>query len=250
MSLHTAFLERPIAHRGLHDVQQGRPENSREAIEAAIELGYGIEIDIQPSKEGVPMVFHDYDMARLTGVQGAIATTQMTKLSARPLVGGASGVPTLAEVLALVRGRVPLLIEIKDQDGQMGPNVGDLEREVAHALSNYAGRAALMSFNPNSVEKFKKLCPHIPRGLVTSAYLAADWPLLPYDVRARLKTIEDFGQVGASFISHDRTDLHNPAVAALKANGVPILTWTIRSQLQEEEARMIVDNITFEGYLA
>jgi len=250
MSLPDAFFERPVAHRALHDVANGRPENSREAIEVAMDHGYGIEIDIQPSQEGTPMVFHDYDLARLTGVQGAIAQRPETELTALTLLGGATGIPTLTEVLALVRGRVPLLIEIKDQDGAMGTGVGDLEREVARCLKGYAGRVALMSFNPHSVAAFEFLCPHRPRGLVTCGYHAVDWPILPFDVRRNLQSIPDFDRVGASFISHDRHDLQNPAVAALAERDVPIFTWTIRSAVEEAQARKVVDNITFEGYLA
>ena len=109
--LPAAFLDRPIAHRALHDIAQGRPENSVEAIRAAIDAGYGIEIDLQPSSDGEAMVFHDYDLARLTVQDGPVCGHDAAALGALPLRHGQSGIPTLAEVLALVDGRVPLLIE-------------------------------------------------------------------------------------------------------------------------------------------
>ncbi|WP_420861500.1 glycerophosphodiester phosphodiesterase family protein [Algirhabdus cladophorae] len=250
MRLTSDFLARPLAHRGLHDVTDGRPENSLEAFEAAISAGYGIELDIQPSADGVPMVFHDYDLARLAGIKGPIAQCSTQQLEAQKLVGGPTGIPTLKTVLECVRGKVPLLIEIKDQDGAMGRNVGALEREVTRVLSGYPGPAAVMSFNPNSVDAFKTLCPHRPRGLVTCGYSAADWPILPFETRRYLRDIPDFEAVGASFVSHDRNDLKNPALTGLKANGVPILTWTVRSAEQATTARLVADNITFEGFMA
>ena len=250
MTLPEAFLDRPFAHRGLHDVTDGRPENSVEAINAAIAAGYGIEIDIQPSHDGTAMVFHDYDMERLAGTKGPIAMRPTDALAQTVLLGGATGVPTLPDVLKLVRGRVPLLIEIKDQDGALGENVGPLEHAVADALDGYSGDVALMSFNPHSIAEIQTLCPDRPRGLVTCAYTQEDWPVVPREVRERLAGIPDYDRVGACFVSHDRSDLANPAVSLLKARGAKVLTWTIKSHVQETVARRIVDNITFEQYLA
>ena len=132
----------------------------------------------------------------------------------------------------------------------MGPNVGALEQAVSDALQDYHGDVALMSFNPHSVAALKLMCPNRPRGLVTCAYTQEDWPTLSYATRNRLATIPDFDNVSASFISHDRADLENEAVTALKSRGIPIFTWTVKSHEQEKVARRIVDNITFEQYLA
>jgi len=250
MILPAPFFDRPFAHRALHDKSKGRPENSVEAINAAIAAGYGIEIDVQPSKDGFAVVFHDYDMTRLAGIKGPIATRLKSELSEITPTGGESGIPTLQEALALIAGRVPILIEVKDQDGAMGPNVGALEQAVSDALQDYHGDVALMSFNPHSVAALKLMCPNRPRGLVTCAYTQEDWPTLSYATRNRLATIPDFDNVSASFISHDRADLENEAVTALKSRGIPIFTWTVKSHEQEKVARRIVDNITFEQYLA
>lgn len=248
--LPAAFLTRPIAHRALHDRAAGRPENSRAAVRAAVAAGYGIEIDLQPSADGVPMVFHDYDLRRLTGVPGRLRGLTAAELSEIPLLGGDEGIPTLAEVLAIVDGQVPLLIEIKDQDGAMGPDVGPLETATARVLAGYAGPVAVMSFNPNAVLAFHLEAPGVPVGLTTSAYHADHWPLLPASVRRHLAGIPDFDRVGASFISHEAADLGSPRVAELKARGAAILCWTIRSPEAEDDARKIAQNITFEGYAA
>jgi len=249
-ALPQVFLQRPIAHRALHDISDNRPENSLSAIRAAIEAGYGIEIDLQMTADGRAMVFHDYDMKRLTGQAGPIRQVTSVAATAQPLLHSEGDViPALQEVLDLVDGRVPLLIEFKDQDGAMGTGIGPLERDAVRALDGYGGPVALMSFNPNSVAELARLAPHLPRGLVTSAYDPGDWPL-PATLCEHLRGIPDFDRVGASFISHEVEDLGRPRVAALKARGVPVLCWTVRSAKQEADARRVADNVTFEGYAA
>ncbi|MDE3123681.1 MAG: phosphodiesterase [Paracoccaceae bacterium] len=249
-ALPDAFLTLPIAHRAFHDRDAGRPENGMEAIDAAIAAGYGIEVDIQPSSDGVPMVFHDDTLDRLTDASGPIKDRTAADLGALTLKGGASGIPTLAAVLAKIAGRVPLLIEIKDQDGANGPNVGPLEAAVAEALKGYKGPVALMSFNPHSVAAMARLAPDLPRGITSCSYPAKDWPEISAAERARLAAIPDYDRVGASFISHEAADLSNPRVADLKAAGATILCWTIRSPEAEAAARKVAQNITFERYAA
>lgn len=244
-----AFRRLPMAHRGLHDKAHGRPENSVAAVRAAIAAGYGIEIDLQLSSDARAMVFHDYDLARLTGIKGPIRQKAARDLSGIPLLGGTDGIPTFAELLDLVGGRVPLLVELKDQHGQMGETDGQLERAVADDLRGYEGLVALMSFNPHSVACLRDLVPDRPRGLVTCKYRRINWPLLKRGVRHRLRDIPDYDRVGASFISHDAKSLDLPRVADLKAAGAYVLCWTIRSADEEAQARKLADNITFEAYL-
>ncbi|MEM9870428.1 MAG: glycerophosphodiester phosphodiesterase family protein [Pseudomonadota bacterium] len=249
MTLPAAFLDTPIAHRALHDVTDGRPENSRAAIRAAIAQGYGIEIDLQLSVDGAAMVFHDYTLERLAEGAGPVSVQTAAQLAEIPLKGGDEGIPMLQEVLRLVGGAVPLLIELKDQDGAMGPAGGPLEVAVTHALDGYEGPVALMSFNPHSVARMAELLPHVPRGLVTSAYDPATWPLSD-EVCDHLRGIPDYDRVGACFISHEAADLARPRVAELKAAGARVLCWTIKSAQAEAEARKVAENVTFEGYLA
>ncbi len=227
-----------------------RPENTLAAFRAAIAAGYGIELDVQPSAEGRAMVFHDDDLERLTGQPGPIKARPLAELAAMPVLGSAERIPTLAQVLAEVAGRVPLLIEVKDQDPKLGANVGALEAEVARDLSGYAGPVALMSFNPHSVAALAAAAPAIPRGLTTCSYAEDWWDPMPQAERARLRTIPDYDRVGACFVSHEAKDLGNPRIAALKAAGAAILCWTIRSPEAEAAARAIADNVTFEGYPA
>lgn len=250
MTLPAVFFTRPIAHRALHDITNGRAENSTRAIAAAIDAGYGIEIDLQLSSDGVPMVFHDYDLARLTDGKGAVAQHTAAELQGFALRHDGDPMPTLAQVLAQVGGRVPLLIEFKDQDGQMGPNVGALEQASADILRDYAGPYAVMSFNPHAVAELKTLLPDIPRGIVTDPYRADDWPTLTAATCDALRDIPDYDRTRSCFISHNQADLDAAPVTALKARGAQILCWTVKSPEHEIRARKVAENITFEGYLA
>lgn len=250
IALDPRFLTAPIAHRALHDVEDGRPENSRAAIQAAIEAGYGIEIDLQLSSDGVPMVFHDYRLNRLAQANGYVGEHSANDLAAILLKGGDEGIPALDEVLSLVAGQVPLLIEFKAEDRSMGSAGGTLETGAAQFLNSYQGPIAVMSFNPHSVARLAHLCPDIPRGLVTSAFDPDVWTTLTTETCGRLRDIPDYDLVEACFISHEAQDLHRPRVADLKSQGAHILCWTVTSAAMEAEVREIADNITFEQYLA
>ncbi len=244
------FLRLPIAHRALHDRAAGRVENSPSAIKAAVAAGYGIEIDLQLSKDGVPVVFHDETLDRLTDQTGPVNARTAADLGRIRLKGATDTIPTLAEVLTLIDGKVPLLIEIKDQSLVMGPTDGRLEVATAKALQGYTGDAALMSFNPASVAHMARLAPHLPRGIITSAYDPDDWAPLPADRCAHFRAVPDYDATLSSFISHEAPDLARDRVAELKRLGAKVLCWTIRSPEAEALARKIADNVTFEGYLS
>ena len=246
MALHPDFLRLPIAHRGLHS--PGVPENSMAAFRAAIDAGYGIECDIQATADGQAVVFHDYDLSRLADDAGFVADLHLQRLQEFRLLGSDEQIPTLRQLLEEVAGRVPLLIEIKDQDGRLGPNIGTLQDKVARELQGYQGPVAVMSFNPYTVGAFHEAAPEITAGLTTCGYLPEEWPMLDDEMCDHLAQIADFDSVGAEFISHDHDDLGNPAVLALAARDVPVLCWTIRSPEAEARARRIAQNITFEDY--
>lgn len=238
---------RPFAHRGLHDADL--PENSLAAFAAAIAGGYGIELDVQPSSEGTPMVFHDASLARMTGHQGVIS--QFSQDSLQNLTLGASGetIPTLADALDLIAGRAPLLVELKDQSGINTGDTSGLAAATCALLADYDGPVAVMSFNPDLVAAAKQAPGTIPAGLVSCAYQKKDWPHLSAARRASLARLDEFHDIGADFISHDWRDLHNPAVQALKRQGVPLLCWTITSPEAAATAQADgADTITFEGF--
>ena len=245
-----AFLRAPIAHRALHDSRKGRIENSLSAIRAAVAAGYAIEIDLQLSSDGVAVVFHDDDLGRLTDQTGPVSSRTATELQSMRLKGSTDTIPTFAEVLALVAGRVPLLVEIKDQTLVLAQTDSRLEAAAAANVAGYHGALAFMSFNPATAARIAMLCPDVPRGLVTSAYDPAKWAAVPPATCARLREIPDYEATGSSFISHEASDLTRARVATLKSEGAAVLCWTIRSPEAEAAARRVAQNVTFESYLA
>jgi len=245
-----AFLAAPIAHRGLHDLAANRPENSLSAFLAAVQGGYGIELDVQRSADGVAMVFHDGDLDRVSTGIGPLAAKTAVDLTGIRLKGSGEAIPTLAQVLEQVRGRVPVLIEIKEGLATMAATPGILEAAVAATLAGYSGPVAVMSFNPHCLAHLARLAPEVPRGLTTGAYRPEDYARLAAETCNHLRDIPDYTPTSSSFISHEAADLNRPRVAALKAQGATILCWTIRSPAAEAKARRFADNITFEGYRA
>lgn len=245
-----AFLTTPLAHRGYHDKALRRPENSLAAFRAAIDAGYGIELDVQRTADDQAMVFHDDTLDRLTANVGRVDALTAAQLGKIALRDSDETIPTLTDVLTMVAGRAPLLIEIKDHLDTMLPTSGKLEAAIAAALEGYDGPVAVMSFNPHCVAEMARLAPHVSRGITTEDYDPAKNTPIPAAVCAALREIPDYDRTQSRFISHKATDLARPRVADLKAQGAAILCWTIRSAQAEAKARLIADNITFEGYSA
>ena len=248
--LPAAFLTTPLAHRGYFNPAARRPENAVGAFRAAVAAGYGIELDVQLSADGQAMVFHDDQLARLTAETGPLMAHTAAGLGRIKLCDSDETIPTLPQVLALVAGRVPLLIEIKDQSGMLVPTSGRLEQATATALADYKGPVAVMSFNPSCVIWMARLAPGIPRGLTTEYFDPKGWFPIPPATCDRMRDIPDYDATLSSFISHRFTDLACPRVAALQARGAAILCWTIRSPTDEAIARKVAQNITFDGYPA
>ena len=242
-ALPQGFLDRPFAHRGLHDAKAGIVENSAAAVAAAAAAGYGIEIDVQLSADDAAMVFHDATLGRLTGSAGAVSARPAAELSRIPLAGAGDGgtIPTLAEVLGIVAGRVPLLIEMKDQTpnpGRPDPAKGNarLAAAVARALDGYAGPVAAMSFAADLVTAFGAAAPGVAVGLTTADTRAA----------ATGRGMAKAGQI--CFVSHDWRGLSCLGIGGLRAAGVPVLCWTVRAPWEAGLARRVADQVTFEGY--
>lgn len=247
--LPSGFLSRPIAHRGLHDILAGRPENSLAAARAACDAGYALEIDVRRAADGVAMVFHDATLTRMTRTRGRLANLGSAALRRLPLAGSAERIPTLEELLHHLGPDTPVLIEMKPASPRLSGADDGLAEAVAEAIAGHAGPLAVMSFDPGPVAQMAALRPDIARGLVTCRFPMREWPHVPRARRARLAAIADYDAVGASFISHDARRLKMARVAALKAEGAAVLCWTIRSPGDERAARRIADGITFEGYL-
>lgn len=246
-ALPAAFLAAPIAHRGLHDLAAGQAENSLSAILAAAAAGYGVEIDVQRSADGEAMVFHDATLDRMTAERGPVAARTAAELGRIGLRGRGEPIPTLEAALRALSGRVPLLVEIKDQGGRFDETgVGPLERRVAALLRDYPGPVAVMSFNPASVAEMARLSPGTPRGVVAGAAHRYAGSVRPES----LARAADAERLGAAFVTYEWRLLPTPATDALRAAGLRLLSWTIRSEAEERAARAVSDNVTFEGYAA
>ena len=244
------FWSRPFAHRGLHDIATGTPENSLAAFAAAIDHGYAIELDVQASADGEAMVFHDYELDRLAAGTGRIDSYDADTLRAMPLIGGGT-IPDLTETLSLIDGRVPVLVEIKDQSGVFGPGEHALERQVCEILraSPHPESCAIMSFNPHSVIAVRDCAPEILRGLVSYDFEHPHDAHVDTIHRKSLADLRFFDEANADFVSYGATGLTAPPVIALRKRNVPVFSWTIRTSAQADTALRHCDQITFEGFL-
>ncbi|MBU1209731.1 MAG: glycerophosphodiester phosphodiesterase [Alphaproteobacteria bacterium] len=243
--LDRATFVRPIAHRGLHDAERGVLENSAPAFAAAIAGGFGIECDVRSAVGGMPVVFHDADCQRLLGLALEVASLGATEFAALNYPDG-SPVLTLAALLALVEGRVPVLVELKDD--WKGADM-DFLTEVARLASAYRGPLAVMSFEPQLMAAMSQLAPAVPRGLV-----AADFATDPQVVRvlgapraASLAEMEAFETAGASFAAYHVEALATPAIRRLRQDGLPVFAWTVRDERQLAIAVEHADAPIFEG---
>lgn len=228
------------AHRGLHGPNgEGscRVENSPAAFRAAIDAGMGIECDIQRSRDDQPMVFHDWDFTRLIGRPEKAAALTAEEWKTLSFLEGEGAPLVLADLLALIAGRVPVLIEVKSRRGY------DVERSceaVAAALEHYSGRCAVMSFDPRVSRWFRRHAPDVVRGLVMreddKGYTQKAWQrhLALWIARPE-------------FIAYHVAALPNPMVSALRQRGMPVLTWTVDSAATRSVGETYADALIAEG---
>lgn len=242
------LFDQPIAHRGLHDVSAGVVENSRSAVLAAIEAGYGIEVDVQITADGEAVVFHDRLLERLTGRPGAVALHSAEELCAIPLSASAAGdrIWRLQELLDLVDGRVPVVVEIKS----LWNRQTQLATRTARLLSTANGVVALKSFDPEMVVAARKAAPRVPRGVIGHAFPPRDgegrW--LPCG-RFCLRNLLHWPLTRPHFLSWDVQDLPRRSVQmAEQLFKVPVMTWTVRTPADQARAALYADQIVFEGF--
>jgi glycerophosphoryl diester phosphodiesterase len=233
-----AFLARvPFTHRGLHG--GGIVENSRAAFEAAIAAGHGIETDVQVSSDGAAMAFHDYDLDRLTAKSGPVIERTAKKLGKIKLAGTEETIPTLAEMLALIDGRAPLLIEIKTK----GRKLKKLCRSVAEALQDYKGEAAVMSFHPEVGRWFAKKAPGMVRGLIVSEQGETS---LAERLKGPVQRSLSVMRATPQFLAYDQRDLPSSFARSLRLEGMPVLTWTVIMGADNSIAAEEADQIIYE----
>ncbi|MCS0505254.1 glycerophosphodiester phosphodiesterase family protein [Ancylobacter mangrovi] len=238
---------RPVAHRALHDAARGIVENTPAAVDAAIARDYAIEVDIQLAADGEVMVFHDDTLDRLTTATGPVGALSAAALKAVAFRDTSDRMMTLPELLTRVAGRVPLVIEMKSRfDGDDA-----LAVRAADILADYAGPAALMSFDPDLVAAALRLAPHIPRGFTMERrYDDPEWDFLAPGTKFAWGNLLHIPRTRPDFLAHYVKDLPSPAVAlARRSLGLPLLTWTVRTAEDRAVAARHADQIIFEGFL-
>jgi glycerophosphoryl diester phosphodiesterase len=231
----------PVAHRGLWG-EGAAPENSLAAFQAACAGGYGIELDVQLSADGEAMVFHDEDLARLTGQAGRLGDRTAADLAELRLRGTEERIPTLLETLALVGRRALVLVELKTPAGRVGP----LEQRVHEIIMDHAGPVALIGFNPYSHAWFADRFPGVLRGLDSYAYRDAKG--LSPDQRAAYAGLEHVAIARPHFLALGLDMLPSPPAERHRAAGLPVVAWTVRTPAEREAVREACDNIIFEGF--
>ena len=226
------LLTRPIAHRGLWN--EDVPENSLLSYENAIKKGYPIEIDVHKSKDGVLFVFHDDNLKRMTGVDAFLHEKTYKELKSLTLNGSSEKIPTLSETLETINGKVPLLIEIKNQ-----PDSSVVD-DTVKILKEYKGEFALQSFNPTYIIRIKKLAPEFIRGVLGTVYTGKINPIK----RHVIKNLSLNFLAKPDFISYNIKNL-----PLKRKKKLPLLAWTIKDSDTELKARKLADNIIFEKFM-
>ena len=227
------LTERPIAHRGYHDLNRKVWENTLSAFARAADAGFAIECDLQYAADAIPVVFHDDDLKRLCGVEGDVRQRTAAELGLLKVGGTQDGVPSLRQLLDLVKGRVPLVLELKGREG----DDDGFAMAVLDTLEAYDGPVALMSFDHWLLKDLKAIGTSRPVGLTAEGARPENFAVH-----------EEAMQLGLDFISYHYGHLPNAFIARQRDLGRPVITWTVR----DDEARTITalnaDQMTFEGF--
>ncbi len=236
----------PMAHRGLFDPPAGRIENTRAAFQAAIDSDLGIECDVRPAAGGIPVVFHDQTIERLIDGHSRVADLGAEDLARLQYRGQDDTIMTVTELLDMVAGRVPLLVEIKSEWDP--PDHAFLFR-LCRMAAYYDGPIALMSFDPDVVAVVKQYAPQVPRGIVSGSYAGGDWWGDRIDAvrAARLRDLEESAAAAPDFYAYEVGALATSVPRRVREElGLPLFTWTVRTPEDRALAEQYADAPIFE----
>jgi glycerophosphoryl diester phosphodiesterase len=228
-----ALIRQPIAHRGLHDGNVATWENTLSAFQAAIDRGFAIECDLQYVADASPVVFHDDDMQRLCNMKGDVRAKSSGELGLVSIGGTKDKVPSLRQLLKLVKGKAPLVLELK---GREGDDEG-FASTVLELIEDYDGPVALMSFDHWLLADLKELGSNRPIGLTAEG-------VKPRDFEAHEKAMA----LGLDFISYNIMHLPNDYIRLQRSKGLPVISWTVRNRTQQAHSTAHAEQITFEGF--
>lgn len=227
-----------IAHRGLHNIENGVIENSIEAFRYAIDKKYIIELDVHILKDDEIIVFHDDNLQRLTGVNKKVLDVSYDEIKELKLKNTNSYIPKLEEVLKLINGKVPILIEIKNFE-----NVGKLEKKLLEILKAYKGMYAVQSFNPFCIYWFKKNAPNVLRGQLSSSMKNEK-----FLKKLVLKNMFFNFLTKPDFISYSVSDLNLNKIKKIRKKYI-LLGWTVRNKSDYEKLKKEYDNLICENFI-
>ena len=227
MTVPDGLLDHSFAHRGLWSPDGDRPENSLAAFDAACAAGYGIELDVRLSADGAAVVFHDDALERMTGEAGPVDGRDLAQLAILPLAGTDQRIPTLAAVLDLIGDRAPVLIELKTSPGRDGI----LEAQIAALTNVRTGRYAYIGFDPRALARLAQLDPHRPRGLSAQ----------------ELSALDNRGLVQPQFLVVRLDLIGDEQTRRLRADGLPVIAWTVKTEADCAAAAPDCDSYIFEG---
>jgi glycerophosphoryl diester phosphodiesterase len=236
------LIARPLAHRGLHDDQNGIIENTSSAFAAAIAARYGIECDLQISSDGEAMVYHDDALGRLTEASGRLDAMTAAELKRVTFKATQDRMMTLGELCDLVADRAALLIELKS------PRTGDrrLAARAAKVLSGYDGQAAVMSFEPAQIVDLRRIEPRLPRGMALRKHA---WSSAFAAPRRAMAAFAHGLTARPQFVAYSVSDLPALLPALTRSVfGLPLLAWTVRSADDRRRAARYADQMIFEGF--
>jgi glycerophosphoryl diester phosphodiesterase len=239
------LFEPAVAHRGLWS-PEGAPENSLGAFQAACAAGYGIELDVHLSSDGEAMVFHDGKLDRMTGREGRITDHTAADLKTMKLAGTDETIPTLAEVLVEVGHRAMIHIELKTPFGEVGP----LEKRVCEVLLDHNGPTCVIGFNPYSHAWFADHHPQVLRGLDSYGWNDSNAMKVAPEQRKAFAALEQVSIARPHFLALGLDVLPSPRADVLRAQGMPVVVWTVRKPADWERVKDHCDNMIFEGFAA
>jgi glycerophosphoryl diester phosphodiesterase len=233
-----------FAHRGLHQSHKKSPENSMAAFKLAVEKGFGIELDVQLSKDRVPVVFHDYTLIRICGVDKKVCDLTLKELQELRLYTSNEQIPTLESVLNLVDGKVPLIVEFKVESHDT--SVCDV---VAPMLDKYKGLYCIESFNPLALMWYKKNRPNVMRGQLSSNLIKdkeSGDPSLYFILQNLLLNFV----TKPHFIAYNHLHSKMPSfVLCRNLYRIPTFAWTIKSQEALESSKKSFDFFIFDHFI-
>ena len=238
----TALLGNHYAHRGLHDNNSDAPENSMAAFRKAVEAGYGIEFDVQLTRDRIPVVFHDETLDRVCGVPGKVRDFTFEELQQFSLCNSQERIPLFSDFLKLVDGKVPLIVEIKIHE-----KASVVCEKADELLRDYKGVYCVESFHPYAVKWYREHRPDVVRGQLSTDFdkPGRKEPLPEKAVHYLLTNV----LCRPDFIAYDHLHKHNISRLACQLFKPLNVTWTIKSQAQMDACKKDFDLFIFEGFI-